>query len=183
MSSKRPRIAPLPESEWTDEAREVFAVSEGRSGNAIGSRGNIALTLARHPKLGKSYLRFGLRLLWSSALPDRLREIVTLRVAHLCRSAYEWKAHVKLGKEAGLTDEHVEATKIGAESPLWSEVERFALTGVDELHRDKNMTDGTWNVLAKHLDERQLLDFLFTVGGYTMLSMFLNTVGIEVEKT
>jgi hypothetical protein len=32
------------------------------------------------------------------------------------------------------------------------------------------------------MDKRQLMDFVFTVGGYQLLSMALNTFGVEPKK-
>jgi hypothetical protein len=43
------------------------------------------------------------------------------------------------------------------------------------------VSDQTWAVLSKRLDEQQRMDLIFTIGGYTALAMALNTFGVEVE--
>jgi len=55
------------------------------------------------------------------------------------------------------------------------------LRAADELHRDQFITDTTWTALAKTYNERQLMDAIFTVGQYTMVSMFLNSAGVQRE--
>jgi 4-carboxymuconolactone decarboxylase len=43
------------------------------------------------------------------------------------------------------------------------------------------MKDATWKGLADHYNERQLMDTVFTVGQYMMVSMFLNSAGVQLE--
>ena len=43
------------------------------------------------------------------------------------------------------------------------------------------MSDATWKTLSERYNEKQLLDTLFTVGDYTMVAMYLNSVGAQLE--
>jgi hypothetical protein len=43
------------------------------------------------------------------------------------------------------------------------------------------ITDETWAELLVSWDERHLFDLLFTVGQYTLVSMVLNTLGVQTE--
>jgi formate dehydrogenase iron-sulfur subunit len=56
------------------------------------------------------------------------------------------------------------------------------LRAADELHDDHMISEATWQKLKDALSEKQLFDLIFTVGQYTLVSMFLNTVGVQVEK-
>ncbi|MGH3967832.1 MAG: carboxymuconolactone decarboxylase family protein, partial [Mycobacterium sp.] len=60
--------------------------------------------------------------------------------------------------------------------------DRAVLGAVDELDEKSNVSDHTWAALSGGLDERQLMDLIFTIGGYTALAMALNTFGVEVEQ-
>ena len=51
----------------------------------------------------------------------------------------------------------------------------------DELHDDQCISDGTWANLANHWNEQQLLDLIFTVGQYTLVSMALNSAGVQLD--
>jgi hypothetical protein len=44
------------------------------------------------------------------------------------------------------------------------------------------VTDATWKALARHLDVRQLMDVVFTVGQYNLVSMALNTLGVQADE-
>ena len=63
------RITPLPESELTDEVKEILRGLE-RDGQVF----NIFRTLARHPKLLKKWLVFANYILSQSTLPARERK-------------------------------------------------------------------------------------------------------------
>ena len=56
------------------------------------------------------------------------------------------------------------------------------LRAVDELGDTCNLSDRTWARLGEHLDERQLMDLVFTIGAYSLLAMALNTFGVEPEQ-
>lgn len=177
-----PRIPPVTPAEWTEQIRDVFAVMGGAEAREKGSPYNVVLTLAQHPELALPHLHFYKTLLNCSTLPIQLREIITLRVAWRLQSEYEWVQHVKLGKRVGLTDEHIEAVKAGAEVPIWSELERLSLRAVDQLAVQSQIDDATWNGLAKHMSRKELMELLFIIGTYTMLCWAFNAMGLQLEQ-
>jgi len=56
------------------------------------------------------------------------------------------------------------------------------LVATDELHANQFLSDGTWHAWSERYDTRQLFDPIFTVGQYTMLSMALNLLGVQIER-
>jgi hypothetical protein len=46
---------------------------------------------------------------------------------------------------------------------------------------DSRLSDATWATLCEHLDERQRMDLVFTIGGYCLSAMAFNALGIEPE--
>ena len=60
-------------------------------------------------------------------------------------------------------------------------VERMLVRAVDELYTDAVVSDSTWRELSSRFEARQMLDILTTVGGYRMVSMALNTFGVQLE--
>jgi len=67
----------------------------------------------------------------------------------------------------------------GPDAPGWSPLETLVLRATDELHDDQRIGDATWEALQAHLDVRQCLDLVFAVGQYHLVSMALNTLGVE----
>lgn len=175
MRLTRPRIQPLPESEWTDEVREALPAGGGNRKPL-----NIFTTLARHPKLLKRWLVFGNHVLAKSTLPARERELVILRTGFLCDSAYEFHQHTRIGLSAGLTREEID--KLRQDESGWSGDDAVLIRACDELHRDQLISDATWQALAARWSEQQLIDLVFVIGQYTLVSMALNTFGVQIEE-
>ncbi|MFX1327805.1 MAG: carboxymuconolactone decarboxylase family protein [Promethearchaeota archaeon] len=143
---------------------------------------NIFKTLARHEKLLKRWLVFARHVLFKSSLPTREREILILRIGWLCQSEYEWGQHVKIGKESGLTDDEIKRIIKGPDSKGWDRFDATLLRAVDELYYDSFISDPTWKTLSERYNTHQLLDLIFTVGQYNLISMALNTLGIQLEE-
>lgn len=138
--------------------------------------GNAVATFVNHPDLTRAYLTFSFYLLTRSTLPARLRELAVLRIAHLTECAYEWDEHVRIGKDAGLTDDDIVALTRGDAADSFDQT---VLTAVGELVDATRISDPTWASLGERMDTHQLMDFVFTIGGYHMLAMALNTFGVE----
>lgn len=172
MRLSKPRIEPLAEEDLPEEAR----VNMGG-----GPTLNIFRTLAHHPGLAKRWLVFGNHILGKSTLPARDREIAILRIGYLCQSGYEWGQHVVIGKQCGLNDDEVSRIAAGPDAGGWSPLERALLQATDELHGDAFVTDDTWAALAEHYDTQQLMDLVFTIGQYQLVSMALNSFGVQAE--
>jgi alkylhydroperoxidase family enzyme len=174
MRLDKSRIAALADDQITAEVRELVG------GSPMGML-NIFRTLAHHPGLMKRWLVFGNHVLGKSTLPARERELVILRIGWLCRAEYEWAQHVVIGKREGLTDDEIRKIGEGPEAPGWSALDRVLLRATDELHGDACVSDATWAELAKHLNSQQLMDVVFTVGNYNLVSMALNSLGVQLD--
>jgi AhpD family alkylhydroperoxidase len=142
---------------------------------------NLFMTLGRHPRLFRGWLRFAARLMPRGTLPRRDTELVILRVAHLRNCAYEFDHHVRLGRRAGLDAADIERVRLGPADAGWSPRERALLEAVDELRADGDLADSTWRALGEHLDERRLIEFVFLVGHYEMLATALRTLRVQVD--
>jgi 4-carboxymuconolactone decarboxylase len=171
-----PRVPPLPIDEIDPEIRERIA-----GGPGDGAVLNIFRTLAQHPKLLKRWLVFGSHVLGRSSLGAREREILILRIGWLCGAEYEFAQHVLIGRRAGLADADIQRIVDGPDSAGWDPFEAALVRAADELHRDAIVSDQTWKMLSARYGTEQLMDAVFTVGQYNMVSMALNTLGVQLD--
>ena len=187
-----PRIAPLPREECGDDVRAALttAYSEAVAARFLDDgpdarpMPNVLATLMHHPTLAGPFLAYNNVLLFAPALEPRLRELMILRVAWLTRADYEWAQHVRLAAGVGIRDEEVDAIRArdGASTPDgWTPLEAALLDATDQLVADYRVTDATWQELATHLDERQLVEVAFVVGTYTGLAMAFNSFGLQLD--
>jgi len=55
------------------------------------------------------------------------------------------------------------------------------LRAVDQLLRDSHISDDVWDELSKSFGTEQILDLIFTAGQYNLVSMALNSLGVQLE--
>ncbi|TNF78936.1 MAG: carboxymuconolactone decarboxylase family protein [Gammaproteobacteria bacterium] len=177
MRLNEPRIKALAEEEWDEDAKALLKPFIERGGVL-----NIFRTMANHPDLARRWMVFANHILGKSTLAVRERELVILRIGYLCQSGYEWGQHVIIAREAGMTDEEIRSCKTGPDTPGLSELDRLLLKATDELHEDAFVSDETWAALSEHLSEQQLMDLVFTAGQYNLVSMALNSFGVQADE-
>jgi 4-carboxymuconolactone decarboxylase len=176
-----PRIPPLAREEWTDAARDVFAYWEGDRARTEGSRSNTMMTLAVHPKLAIAMLDLGKYFMLESTLSARQVKLIVLRVAHRYRSVYQW-THNSLGaKQVGITDEEIEAVKIGPDAAVWREEDRLLLRAVEGTCDGGRIDDAVWRELSDRCDRRLIMDLIHATGYFSMVAWGLIAAGVEIE--
>ena len=165
----KPRLEPLPREDWDEETRALLGES------AL----NVFATFAHHPKLMKRWLAFGNHVLAKNTLPARDRELVILRTGWNCRAPYEWAQHVAIARSIGISDDEIARVSEGPDAGGWADADVLLLRAADELHEDQTLTDETYAALASRYSVQNLLDLVFTVGQYHLVSMALNAFRAE----
>lgn len=193
QSPSRERVRPLPADEWSPTVRELLGgthdrvasmegdQAHGDGGDASGTL-NILRTIAHHEGLLGPFLGFAGALALDCRLTRRQSELLALRAAWNCRSAFEWGHHVVFARAAGLSDDEIQRIARAPEDAAWSEEDRLLLRAADELHAQQDLSDETWEGLRKRFDDAQLVELPFVVGQYTMLSMVANATGVPIEE-
>lgn len=176
LIGKKARVTPLEPSEWSPEVRQWL--DRSGSGRPVAA---IYRTYARHLPMDQPRTQVSEHIRQTSTLTPRVREMLIMRIGLLCRSEYEWAAHAPAGRRTGMTDADVDRVVNGPDSGGGEALEVALLRAADELYRDDVVSQKTWSALAASLDTRQLLDVLTTVGGYRMVSMALNSLGVQLE--
>jgi alkylhydroperoxidase family enzyme len=172
-----PRIAPIEPANWTPEQRAMIAPQTRPDGSVF----NLYKTLITHTGLYTPRVRFGSYLQRDSLLDPETRELAILRTAWNIRTAYEWAHHVESAKTAGLTDAQIADIAIGPSAPGWNPRQRAVLKAADELRREAFVSDASWAELARYYGMKERIEIVYTVGGYTMTGLAINSFGIQTE--
>jgi alkylhydroperoxidase family enzyme len=173
-----PRIAPARPRELAPLARLVAVIAGRVTGTGPP---NIFTTFGRHPRLFRSWLRYSARLMPFGQLPRRDTELVILRVAWRCRSAYEWHQHVALGLRMGLTPDEVAGVAESAAGGF-SERQRALLAVTDQLLARRALSDTTWSAVQSTLSEREAIELCLLVGNYQGLASAVGGLAIQIEQ-
>ena len=176
MRLNEPRILPKERESWTEAESKQMAPFV-----ADGADMNIFKTLLRHPDLMRRWMVFANHVLFKSSLPIREKELIILRIGFLCQAGYEWAQHVQIALKGGLDSEGIRSAKEGPHMLGINEIDKLLLMATDELHEDAFISDETWSGLSKHFSQEQLMDIVFTVGQYNLVSMALNSFGVQLD--
>lgn len=132
--------------------------------------------------LAKAYFTFNGHLLGSTTLSARQRELIVMRVAAVRCCEAEWVQHLFIAKDAGLSDDEISYIAYDLDDPTWDALDGAMLCATDELLLDGRIKEGTWEALSGELRTQQLLDLIFTVGGYDTLAKLFESLQLEIEE-
>ncbi|GMU41242.1 MAG: carboxymuconolactone decarboxylase [Chloroflexota bacterium] len=171
-----PRLTPLDLDHLTPEQQEVAnAIVSGPRG---GLRGPFDPWL-RSPQLADRAQRLGEFCRFHSSLPPRLSEMAIIVTGAYWKSQYEFYAHARLAREAGLPDAVIEAIRTGVR-PDVTGPEAAIYDFVTEFLNTKRVSDATYARAIEVFGERGVVDLVGIVGYYGLVSMTLNVFDVPL---
>lgn len=172
------RMPPVAPEDYTEETRAFF---DRWTGGAFkgGDANPVLRTFAHHPQLAELFSQLNIHLLTTNTVPVKLRQIAIMRTAWITRATYMWSSHLATSRMFGLDDAMYRPLQVGAEDPDFTEFERIVIRATDELVEDRRIGDANWAALMAEWDNRQMLDFLFTVGCYVAIAGVMRSTGAE----
>lgn len=173
------RIPPQPPDEWSASNRRALEAVVGVG--SVRRPVHLPSVIARHPSFLPAYLDWAKAIALRGVLSPRHNGILALRTAYRCGSEFEWGVHARYALDRGSSEDEIAAVAQGEAAPLWGAIERALLRAVDELCDHAVIGDATWSELAACFDSAALLEIVFIVGHYTMLSLVANSAGVQPE--
>jgi alkylhydroperoxidase family enzyme len=142
---------------------------------------NIFRVLMQHPTLTRAWSKFASYILSDrQTLNARDREIAILRIGWLNQAPYEWEQHVRIAKAAGITGDEIERIGKGPKAG-WNRHDAALLQAADDLFENSVVSDETWKTLAERYNTQQMMDVVFTIGQYNLVSWALNSLGVPLD--
>ena len=171
-----PRLAPLPEAQWTDVHKAIVAkyAPNGRPGNAL-------RTLLHIPDLADNLMSFQAYQMNGSTLALRHREILILRTSWLLNNDSLWSEHVPIARAAGLSTGEIHRVAEGPDAKGWSPFESTLLRLADQLFRNAFVNDALYKALTAEYDLHHTMDAIMTVNNFTTLGLLYNALGIQPD--
>jgi 4-carboxymuconolactone decarboxylase len=172
-----PRLGEIDRTRLTDEQRRVAEQIQA------GPRGGLAGPFwpwLRSPELADRAQKLGELVRFHSTLSPRLFELAVLVTAQHWKAQFEWYAHAPLARKAGLDEEIIGAIQAGTKPAFARPDEAAVYDFAVELYARKRVSDATYAAAVTHLGERGAVELVGILGYYALVSMTLNTFGIEV---
>ncbi len=118
----------------------------------------------------------------ASGLDPRSRELVILRCAFRKQSRYEWHQHVRIARDAGVTDAEINGVRDWANSALFSAADRALLDYIDALADDPRPPDHVFTAFATGRSEADIVGVTFLATMYFQLAHVMSALDLETEE-
>ncbi|WP_375410295.1 carboxymuconolactone decarboxylase family protein [uncultured Methylobacterium sp.] len=130
--------------------------------------------LLRSPELMTNASNMGLHLRYRSVLPLRLSEFIILITAREWSQQLEWHIHQPIALKARLDPDVVTAIQLGRRPDVMGEEETLTYAFSTELHRNKGVSDTTYQRVVAKFGEQGAIEMAGINGYYTLLAMTMN---------
>lgn len=124
--------------------------------------------LARRARSLSEFIRF------RTALPKRISELAILVAGRHWKAEYEFWAHSRLGREAGLDEAVIAALAEGRRPELADAQEAAVYALCSELLQTRRVSDATYSQAVEALGLPGVVELVATVGYYSLVSLTLN---------
>jgi alkylhydroperoxidase family enzyme len=124
------------------------------------------------PAIGAKLQALGADIRYSARLAARSREIAILEVARARRSEFEWHAHARIGRAAGLTEDEIDAIRTGAVVAL-PPSEAIVRDVAKMLVTTRDLDDDLFGRAEPVLGVAALSEIITLVGYYDLLALSL----------
>lgn len=133
------------------------------------------------PGVGAVLQELGATIRFHTDLGARAREIAILQVAQAEGSEFEWWAHERIGRAAGLTDAEVMELSLG--SFRGADAEEAALTAfVATLLHSGSVSEDEFASASAVLGNQKLIELTVLVGYYRTLAQLMSVFDIGVPE-
>jgi 4-carboxymuconolactone decarboxylase len=171
------RLPDLDAARMTPEQRRVHdAIVAGPRGKVEGPL-RVWLT---SPGLAARAQELGAFCRYHTSLGPRLSELAILVVAAHWRAGFEWHAHEKFAREAGISAATIEAVKAGGAPGFANEDEAAVHAFARELLETRRVSGATYAGAMAALGAVGVVDLVGILGYYGLISMTINAFEVPV---
>ena len=138
---------------------------------------NLYRVLGNQPALRDAWIDFASALRYQCDTPRALRELLILRIAQVCHSAYQWQQHVGPARSAGVTEDQLQELDAWATSTRFGPRERAAL-GLAQAVAACSVDARTHAAAAACFSPAELMELVLTASFYAMVARVLDATAV-----
>jgi 4-carboxymuconolactone decarboxylase len=178
-ASAQGRFPTVPPEKYSDEQKK--AAEEFQVARKVPVFGPFE-PLMYSPQVMNQARAMGDYLRYNSAIGNTLSELVILITAREWSQNYEWYVHYPIALKVGIKPEIVDAIADGRHPTGMSEDEEIVYDFSSELHKNKRVSDRTFERAEKRFGKKGVVDLTAINAYYTLLAMEMNVARYETPK-
>jgi 4-carboxymuconolactone decarboxylase len=176
-ASSQSRLPAIPPENYTAEQQK--AAEEFLAARKVVVFGPFQ-ALMYSPQVMNQARAMGDYLRYNSAIGNKLSEVVILVTAREWSQDYEWYLHGPIAVKAGIRKEVADAIADGRRPEGMTDDEQIVYDFSIELHRNKRVSDQTYERAEKRFGKKGVVDLTGINGYYTFLAMEMNMARYQV---
>ena len=173
-----PRITPKTREELSAEDQPYYDAIVGTRGSVRGPFG----VLLNSPKLAARVADTGAFVRFEFGQPEALKETLIIATAKEMNQQYEFSAHARLAREAGVAESTIKAIAEGTAPAGLEGDEALLVNYVHELLRQHQVSDATFQAMTARFGQEDTLHFTVLCGHYLLVAQVLTAFDVELGE-
>jgi 4-carboxymuconolactone decarboxylase len=171
------RYRDLQESELDEAQRRVWDDIVAGPRHSVPPPAHVWL---RSPGLADHAHKLGAHVRFGTDLSPRLTEIAILMTARYWTAQFEWAAHARLARQAGMAPEVIDAIAERREPVFSDPDEQLVYDFCKTFYANHRVDDALFEKVKQRFGERGLVDLTGLIGYYSFVSVTLNVFDVPV---
>jgi 4-carboxymuconolactone decarboxylase len=170
-----PRYQQLEESQLDDRQRRIWDDCKA------GPRGSVPPPVhvwLKSPGLADNAHKLGAHVRFGTQFSQKLTEIAILMTARYWTAQFEWAAHVRLARNAGVSQEAIDAIAERKTPHFTDPDEQLVYDFCRDYYDDHRVDDTTYERVVRRFGEQGLVDLAGLIGYYSFVSVTLNVFDV-----
>jgi 4-carboxymuconolactone decarboxylase len=172
-----PRYQELSESQLDAEQRRVYNDCKAGPRAAVPPPVHVWL---KSPGLADNAHKLGAHVRFGTQFTPKQTEIAILMTARYWTAQFEWAAHVRLGLQAGLTQDQIDAIAERRTPDFADADDRLVYDFCRDYYDDHRVDDATYQRVVARFGDKGIVDLAGLIGYYSFVSVTLNTFEVPI---
>ena len=170
------RLSNISREELKPEDQKYYDEISGSRGSVRGPYG----ILLHSPDLAARVAHTGAFVRYDFDIPESLKETVIITTAREIKSQYEFSAHARLARQAGVSEATIKAIADGSAPANLSGDEELVVRYTQQLLRDHKVNDATFNAVQEKFGVEGTLNMTVLIGHYLLVGQVLAAFEVEL---
>ena len=170
------RLNDITRDQLTPEHQEFFDSIASSRGSVRGPYG----VLLHSPDLAARVAHTGTYVRFELDITEAQREIIICATAREIRQQYEFSAHARLARQAGVSEDVVNAIATGKAPEGMTGIEASLVKYVQELAQNHKISDETFNAVRDHFGTQKTVEITGLIGHYMLVGQILSAFEVDL---
>ena len=170
------RLGNIKREELNSEDQQYYDAIAGSRGSVRGPYG----VLLHSPDLASRVAHTGTFVRFDLDVPESLKETVIITTAREIRNQYEFAAHARLAREAGVSEETISSIANGTAPDGLSGDAALLVTYTKELLQNHKISDVTFDAVREKFGIKKTLELTALIGHYLLVGQVLTAFEVDL---